>query len=200
MDKQLIITIGREFGTGGHLIAEELAKRFDLTLYDHNLLEYIAKEKNVDYNELKKYDEIPVNRLLTRRIKGCSNSMAENVAIMQMKYLAEKAKEGQSFISVGRCSEYVLKSFPNVVKIFILGDYEEKLKRVMTVYNLSEEDAENKMTRHDMIRKLYHNYYCDPKWGDSRAYDLCVNDSKLGIERTVDMLEAYIKNRMQDFE
>lgn len=197
MDKQLIITIGREFGTGGRLIAEELAKRFDLKLYDHNILEYIAKEKNVDYDELKKYDEIPVNRLISRTVKGHSNSMSENVAQMQMKYLVDKAKSGESFVSVGRCSEFVLRDFPCAVKLFVLGDYDEKLKRVMTVYNLSEEEAENKMTRHDMKRKLYHNHFCDIKWGDSRAYDLCVNVSRLGIEKTVDMLEEYIKNRLE---
>ncbi len=197
MDRQLIITIGREFGTGGHLIAEELAKRFNLRLYDHNLLEFIAKEKNVDYDELKKYDEIPVNRLLSRTVKGRSNSMQENVARMQMKYLIEKAKEGESFISVGRCSEFVLRQFSCTISFFILGDFDEKLERVKTVYNLSDDEAENKMTRHDMKRKLYHNYYCDIKWGDSRAYDLCVNVSKLGIEKTVDMLEEYIRNRIE---
>lgn len=196
MDKQLIITIGREFGSGGHLIAEELAKRFNLPLYDHNLLEIIATEKNANYEELKKYDELPINRLLSRRVKGHSNSMQDNVAKMQMKHLVKMAKENKSFVVVGRCAEYVLKDFPSVISFFVLGDFETKLERVMSVYNLPEDVAESKMTRHDTKRKAYHNYYCDIKWGDSRAYDICVNSSRLGIEKTVDMLEEYIRNRL----
>ena len=198
MDKQLIITIGREFGTGGHLIAEELAKRFGLMLYDHNLLEIIAAEKNANYEELKRFDEIPINRLLSRKVKGHSNSMQDNVAKMQMTYLIDKAKAGESFIAVGRCAEFVLRQFPCTISFFITGDYEETLRRVMSLYNLSKEAAENKMSRHDLMRKAYHNYYCDMKWGDSRAYEVCVNSSKLGIEKTADMLEKHIRYRLED--
>lgn len=198
MEKQLIITIGREFGSGGHVIAEALAKKFDLTLYDNNLLEIIAKEKNANFEELKKYDEIPINRLLSRKVKGHSNSMQDHVARMQMKFLRQKAESGESFIAVGRCSEYALRDYKCHVSFFVLGDFETKLQRVMTVYNLSEDDAENKMTRHDMKRKAYHNYYCDTKWGDSRGYEICINSSMLGIERTVDMLESYVRQRLED--
>lgn len=198
MGKQLIVTIGREFGSGGHVIGEALAQRFGLTLYDNNLLEVIAREKNVDFEELKRYDEIPINRLLSRSVKGHSNSMQDHVAKMQMNFLKQKAESGESFIAIGRCSEYALREYPCHVSLFVLGDYETKLQRVMTVYQLSEDDAENKMTRHDMKRKAYHNYYCDSKWGDSRSYEVCINSSKLGIEKTVDILESYIRQRLED--
>lgn len=197
MKKQLIISIGREFGSGGHIIAEMLAKRFDIPFYDNNLLCHIAEEKNVDHTTLQKYDEKPKNKLLYRKISGYSNSPEENVANIQFEYLRKLAKEGKSFVIVGRCSETKLKDFSGLVTIFILGDYQQKMKRVMEKYQVSEEMAKYMMQREDWKRKSYHNYYCKGKWGDSRNYELSINSSKLGIEKTVDMLENYIKERQQ---
>ena len=197
MKKQLIISVGREFGSGGHVIAETLAKRFDLPLYDSNILESIAQERNVDAKTLHRYDEVPRNILFSRRVREYSTSAEENIAQMQFEYLKKKADEGESFIVVGRCAETVLGDRPNVISLFVLGDSEVKCKRVMEIYDLSERDAQFKMDRHDKYRKQYHNYYCKDKWGDSRNYDVCVNSAKLGIERTADILEEYIKEFAQ---
>ncbi|MDD7220382.1 MAG: cytidylate kinase family protein, partial [Clostridia bacterium] len=98
MDKQLIISVGREFGSGGHVIAEDLAKRFDLPLYDNNLLEYVAGEKQVDQQRLVKYDEKPKNKFLHRTVRGYSSSPQENVAHMQFDYLKNLASKGESFV------------------------------------------------------------------------------------------------------
>ena len=105
MKKQLIISVGREFGSGGHVIAETLAKRFDLPLYDSNILESIAQERNVDAKTLHRYDEVPRNILFSRRVRKISTSAEENIAQMQFEYLKKKADEGESFVVVGRCSE-----------------------------------------------------------------------------------------------
>lgn len=94
MDRQLIISVGREFGSGGHVIAEALAERFHLALYDSNLLEHIAQEKNIDHGELKKFDEKPKNKLLSRTVRGYSSSAQENLANMQFEYLRKKAADG----------------------------------------------------------------------------------------------------------
>lgn len=104
MGKQLIISVGREFGSGGHVIAEELARRFGLVLYDNNLLEQIAEEKEIPHDGLKKYDEKPKSRLFSRTVRGYSNSVQENLANMQFDYLKKKAADGESFVVVGRCS------------------------------------------------------------------------------------------------
>ena len=200
MKKQLIISIGREYGSGGHRIAEELAKRFDLPLYDSNILESIAQERNVDAKTLHRYDEVPRNILFSRRVREYSTSAEENIAQMQFEYLKKKADEGESFIVVGRCAETVLGDRPNVISLFVLGDREVKCKRVMEVYDLSERDAQFKMERHDKYRKQYHNYYCKDKWGDSRAYDLCINSSRLGFDETVNELEDYINRRRKMFK
>ncbi|MBQ6697141.1 MAG: cytidylate kinase-like family protein [Lachnospiraceae bacterium] len=195
MEKQLIISIGREFGSGGHVIAEALAKEFGIPLFDHNLLDHIAAEKNVDHNTLRKFDEKSRNVFLSRTLKGHSSSPQDHLAQMQFDFLKRKADKGESFVVVGRCSEQVLKEYEGMISIFILGDKECKLKRVQEVYKLSEDEARRKMERHDTSRKLYHNSYCKSKWGDSRSYDICVNSSRLGIEGTVEMLADYIRAR-----
>ena len=197
MGKRLILSVSREFGSGGHVIAEALARRFELDLYDNNLLEHIAAEKDVGGDTLKKYDERPKNRLFSRTVRGYSNSIQENVANMQFDYLKKMAQEGRSFVVVGRCSETILKGSEGLVSIFVLGDREVKRERIMRLYRLSEDEAEHMMSRKDWERKSYHNYYCKGKWGDSRNYDLSINSSRLGIDRTVDLLETYIRARME---
>lgn len=195
MGKQLIISVGREFGSGGHEIAEMLAKEFDLKLYDKNLLQNIAQEKEVDAQNIEKYDEVPRNMLLSRTVKGYSNSMEENVAQMQFDYLKRKAKEGESFVVVGRCSEVILKDNPALISIFVVGDYDSKVERIMRVYKMSRPEAEIFMARQNKKRKGYHNYYCKEKWGDSRNYDITVNSSKLGEAETAELLVDYINKR-----
>lgn len=195
MEKQLIISVGREFGSGGHVIAEGLAKEFGLPLYDNNLLEHIAKEKNVDHEVLKKLDEKPRNVLFSRTLKGHSSSPQDHVADMQFALLKEMAQKGESFVIVGRCGEAVLKEYEVLVSIFILGDRERKMERVQRIYQLSKEEALHKMEKMDLGRKHYHNYYCEGKWGDSRNYDICMNSSRLGIEGTIQVLTEYIKTR-----
>lgn len=195
---QLIISIGREFGSGGHEIAENLAKRFNLDMYDVNLLREIAVEKNLDHSILEKYDEVPRKRFSSRKVRGFSNSPEENIANIQFEYLKKKADEGRSFVVVGRCSETILKGYKGLISIFVLADHETKVERVKTIRNISAAEAEAVMMRHDRTRKEYHNYYSICKWGDSRNYDISINSSKLGIAKTIDYLEAYIKERMKD--
>lgn len=198
MEKQLIISIGREYGSGGHAIAEMLSKKFGIPLYDHNLLDEIAEEKNISAKELKQYDEAPKKHLLSRTVKGYSNSPEENVAHMQFAYMQKLADKGKSFVIVGRCAEFVLKDCPAMVSLFILGDHDAKVQRIREVRKMNEQQALAAMYRHDKHRKSYHNYYCDGKWGDSRCYELSVNSSRLGLEGTAEVIENYIRKRMEN--
>ena len=193
MEKQLIISIGREYGSGGHEIGRHLAERFGIPFYDRSLLDEIASKKNVDVNNLAKYDEAPSRMFLSRTVRGFSNSPEQNVAQMQFEYLKEKASNGDSFVIVGRCSDTILKEFPGFISVFIRGDYETKLERVMEKRGFSAKEAAVAIDRHDKSRRAYHNHYCSIKWGDSRNYDFCINSSKLGLDNTVDMLEESIK-------
>lgn len=195
MNKQLIISIGREFGSGGHTIANLLAEKFGLEVYDKNILDEIASEKNIKVSSLEKYDEKPRNYFFTRSVKGHSNSMEENLAFMQFEFLRKKAAEGKSFIVVGRCAEEILKDHPALISIFVLGDWEHKVARIAELYNLTTAEANNVVLREDRKRKYYHNSYCKGKWGDSRNYDISVNSSKLGEEETAEILVDYIMKR-----
>lgn len=196
MGKQLIITVGREFGSGGHEIGEKLAQRLGLDFYDRRMLDELAKEKNISIEYLEKYDEKPKKWFGSRTVRNHSNSLEEIVAEMQFDYISDKADSGESFVIVGRCAEAVLKDREGVVSIFILGNMKEKTERVMERYHLNQFDAQAKMKRHDKTRKTYHNRHAEGKWGDSRTYDLCVNSSCLGVDKTVDLLEQYVKERI----
>lgn len=197
MSRQLIISIGREFGSGGHEIAEMMAQKLNLELLDKDLLSRIADEKSVNVSELQKYDEVPRNVFFSRNVRGYSNSMEENIANMQFEYLRKKAQNGDSFIIVGRCAEYVLKDCPALVSIFVLGDWDHKIDRITRLYGISPEEADRLITREDRKRKNYHNSYCKGKWGDSRNYDISVNSSRLGEEETSEVLINYIDRIMK---
>ena len=196
MEKQVIISISREYGSGGHEIARHLAERFNLPMYDHNLLDEIAAGKNVNADKLANYDELP-KQFMTRTVRGFTNSPEENIAQMQFDFLRKKAESGESFVIVGRCSETILKEYKGLIPIFVMGDYDHKLERVMERRNFSAKEAALAINRHDKKRKAYHNRYCDIKWGDSRNYDVCINSSRLGIYGTVDALAAYIEKRIE---
>ena len=197
MAKQLIISIGREFGSGGHEIAQSLADIYKLHLYDQNLLDHVAEEYHLDSRELYALDEKKKNHLLARTVMGMTNSPAENVASLQFEFLRKKAEAGESFVVVGRCSDYILKEYPGFISVFILGDMDVKTERIMKLYNMSREKAVLFIEEQDRERKRYHNSHCKIKWGDSRGYDLSVNSSKLGIQESVKIIHEYIEMRIQ---
>lgn len=193
---QIIISVGREFGSGGRVIAEKLSERFNLPLYDRHLITEIAEKMGMTIEAVAKYNETPKNVFVSRRVNGYSNSIEDNIAEMQFNVMEEKAKSGESFVVVGRCSETKLKKYPGLISLFILGDMDKKIERVMDVYGLDEDDATRFILKKDKKRKRYHNYHCQGKWGDSRLYDFSINSSKLGIDETVDIIEGYIRARM----
>lgn len=195
MEKQLIISIGREVGSGGHEIAEILAKHYNIPLFDKNILEDIATKKNVNASDLKDVDKKFVFPLINRNVRGFSSSIQENVYLLQFEYLQEKAKAGESFIIVGRCGEDVLKEYDALVSIFVLGDKEVKKARIMEKYDKNEFMAERMMREKDTERKQYHNSFCESKWGDSRNYNISVNSSVLGIKETAELLIDFIDRK-----
>ena len=193
MAKQLIISVGREFGSGGHIVAANLAKRFGLPLLDRNILADIAKEKNTSEEYLRKYDESGRNLLFSRTVNGFSNSPEEIVAQMQFDYIKAKADAGESFVVIGRCADFILRENPALIKIFVLGDKDVKIQRIMERENLSADKAKTRMEQCDKRRKYFHNTHTENKWGDSRSYDITVNSSKLGLDGTTELLVKYIE-------
>lgn len=195
MEKQLIISVGREYGSGGHEIAEKLSRHYGIQLFDHNLLDAIAAKKNVNMDHLKELDEKHKNLLSSRTVRGLSNSPEENLLYLQFDFLRDKADAGESFVIVGRCSETILKQYDSMISIFILGDRDKKIERIMRLYHLTESQAVKKIREKDVQRRRYHNSFCVKKWGDCRNYDISINSSRLGVDGTVKLLTDYIDSR-----
>ena len=197
MDKQVIISVGREYGSGGHYVAHKIANDLGIAYYDRSILDELAKEHNVSPEFLEKYDETKGNPLLSRRVKGLSNSIDEILVEMQFDLLRKKAASGESFVIVGRCAEELFRGEERLVSVFVVADMEDRVKNVAEKHKISPTEARAKIYRHDQGRKKYHNRYSSVKWGDSRGYDVCINSSRLGIEGTAKALEAYIAARLE---
>ena len=195
---QFIISVGREYGSGGHEIASRLAEKFDIPLYDRNMLDQMAERNGIDAEDLHKHEEMK-RQGLTRTVRGHSSSVQDTIAKLQFDFIREKAESGESFVVVGRCAENVLRDNPALISLFIRGDEAAKTERICRLYKLNKIEAKAKMYRHDKKRKAYHNYYSKMKWGDSRGYDFCINSSLMGVEATADalykMLSEFLKSK-----
>ena len=197
MKKQIIVAIGREHGSGGHYIADLIARELGVKLYDKVSIEKEITSGGYSEELVSEMDEKPVNFFASRRIGRFSNSLEVNVAEKTFAMLRSKAASGESFLIIGRCGEQVLENNPNCIIIFICGDPQFKLNRVMNKLGLNAEQAIEEIRNVDRSRKNYHNYYCDTKWGDARGYDLTVKSNVLGCERTAEMLVGYIRSFME---
>ena len=192
-NKRLIISIGREFGSGGHEIGEILAERFDIPLYDANILAKVSSKSDMEYEDIMRYDEKVVNLFLKRNVRGFTNSLEETIAELQFEYLKNKADQGESFVVVGRCSDEILKDYDGFISIFVYGIEEEKLRRTMRLYNISEMEAKLMTKKVDLKRRLYHNRYCENKWSDMHTYDICIDSGIFGTKVTADILEKCVR-------
>lgn len=197
--KQIIISIGREFGSGGHIVAKKVAEHYDIPLYSKELLEEVAKDGKYSKEILERFDEKPINfAFMPVPIGGNTISLEQDIAIKQFNFIRKKAnEERQSFVIVGRCADEILSDNPNLVSIFILGDKEDKMKRVMEREGLDEKAALTKMKKVDKMRKVYHNFYCEGKWGDSRYYDVCIKVGKIDIDTAVKMIIEYVDSKLK---
>lgn len=193
---QLIISIGRESGSGGLEIAQTLAKRFGLPLYDKSILQNAAEAKGLDAKDLEQYDERPRSPLFYRSIKGFSNAPEDGVAQMQFDLLRQHANAGESFVVLGRCAEEVLSDQEGLISIFVRADLDFRVKRTP----LPEEEALDFIKHQDRQRRIYHDQHCKGDWGDAKCYDLVINSARLDIPGTVDILEQYIRSRAAQFD
>ncbi|MBR5952772.1 MAG: cytidylate kinase-like family protein [Pseudobutyrivibrio sp.] len=197
---QFIISVGREYGSGGHEIASILSEKFDIPMYDRNMLDQMAEKNGIDSEELHKHEEMK-HQGLHRTVRGHSSSIQDTIAQLQFDFIRNKAASGESFVVVGRCAENVLRDNPALISIFVRGDEEAKTERICRLYKLNKLEAKAKMFRHDKKRKAYHNYYSKMKWGDSRGYDFCVNSSLMGVEATAEalytMISEFLKSKEQ---
>ncbi len=198
MGKQIIISIGREFGSGGHEIAQRLAEHYNIPLYDKEIFQHVEEKSSISAEVAEHFDEKPVYPIFyPYAIDGNYYPLEQQIANHIFDFIRTKGeKEKESFVVVGRCAEYILKDNDALISVFILGDKDAKIQRVMEKYDLDQKAAYNRMKKEDKMRKTYHNFYADGKWGDSRSYDICINSSTLGIDKTVNTLITYIDEAM----
>ena len=150
-------------------------------------------------------DDKPVNELCSYLSHTFSEMQAEPRQIRGDHFEVFEAadrvdSDREESLRIGRCAEHILRGNPALISVFVLGNMDEKCKRIMDKYNLSHDEALRLMKRKDATRKSYHNYYCSGKWGDSRNYDLCINSSNLGVDGVVDIIELLVKRELSSRE
>ena len=130
--KQIIISVGREFGSGGHIVAQKIAEHYDIPIFNKELLEEMARKEGYSEKALEKYDEKPVNfGFMPLPYAGGNIPIEQEIAMKQFEFIKNKADAGESFVIVGRCADEILAYNPNLVSVFITGDRESKIARVM---------------------------------------------------------------------
>ncbi len=201
-----VITIGRQFGSGGHEIGRRLAEHFGIQCYDKELLSRAAKESGFCEEMIKNHDERPTNSFLYNLVMdtysfGYNASSFVDMPISHKVFLAQfdtikKVASEEPCVIVGRCADYALSEMKNCLHIFIYSDEEHKTARIMEQLGVSENKAKDMMVKKDKQRQSYYNYYSTKKWGRADSYDLCINSGVLGVEGTVNLIVQYI----EDFE
>ena len=184
MMNHTIITIGRQFGSGGHEVGNRLAERLNIPLYDHNLIRMAARDLGISNEEAGRVDEMRLGNVLSSYYIG----MGDYTTFM-LSPEAELAERGPG-IFVGRCAVYVLGDYSNVVNTFIYAYKDDRINRIMDIYKLSEKEAVDKIKKIDRERRLYYEGRTDRKWGSIDANAILLNTSLLGIDGAVDALEA----------
>lgn len=190
MAKRCIITLGREYGSGGREIGEKLAERLGISFYDRRFLEMAAIETGYSEDSLSEQDEIADTRIFPYR----SENLSEELFKIQSRIMIEKAKT-ESCVIVGRCSDIILKDFANVTHIFIYGNEEDRIRRIMERHNIDEVKAAKLIKKTEKIRRNYYQYFTDSNWGDRKNKDLLINSSITGIDKSVDVIIAYLQIR-----
>ncbi len=188
-----VITIGREYGSGGRFIAKLVAERLGISFYDNELITEACKESGLSPAILETYDEKTDGFFSVAGMYSYDMSLSQKVFLAQFDAI-KKIAENESCVIVGRCADYVLKDNENLVSIFICAPMDEKVKRVTEYYGINPDKAVSTITKKDKKRRGYYNYYTDLDWGKAANYDMCIN-SKLGIEQCVNLIVQYVKER-----
>ena len=203
MSSKYIITIARQFGSGGREIGQALAEKLGIDFYDKELISLAAKESGVDPKIFENVDERATNSLLYSLSMGLFSigtgfsSMGDlpvndKLYILQHKIIKQLAEKGPCVI-VGRCADYILADNKDCVSVFIHANLDYRTERAVRVHNVDEARAEQIVTKTDRTRANYYSFYSGHRWGMAENYDLCIDSSKLGKEQIVDLIIDYLK-------
>ncbi len=197
----MVITVGRQYGSGGREIGTLLAQQMNITYYDDLLLKKAAEESGLCEELFHSFDERPKSFLYSIAMDPYSFSMnhvTPKGSIEQQVYLAtydtiKKLADAGPCVLIGRCADYALKDRGDVLNIFITAPLEHRIERVAARNNISESEAKERIKKTDKSRASYYNYYSSKEWGDAKSYDLCIDSSLLGIEGTVELLKELVR-------
>lgn len=205
MEKNVVITIARQYGSGGKTIAAMLAKELGINCYSREILRMASEDSGINEKLFGMSDEKMKHagwfRLLNRPYSGellppeSSDFVSDdNLFNYQAKVIKELADK-ESCVIIGRCADYVLKDYENVVSVFVHADKEFCLARAMERHSMSEKDMQKFIEKTDKYRGDYYKYYTGHNWADARNYDLCLDSGKLGFEKCVEEIRAYLNIR-----
>ena len=198
MQKSLIITIGRQFGSGGHEIGEKLAKKLGIKFYDKELIKLIAKQNGLCEKVLESYDEKPTNSLLYSIVMDIYPSvMYTGPTIDQQIYQANydtirRLADGEPCVIVGRCADYILRDHPELVSVFVHANSDFRAARIAEEYKLPDAKVRDLLVKTDKKRASYYNFQSEKQWGAASSYNLCIESSEVGIDGAVDLIMDYI--------
>ena len=187
----MIISIGREYGSGGHEIGLRLAKNYGIKFYDKQALIQIAKENGYYDEIISFYEEKPVNSLL---YAIAMNSYSEVIGKRQFETI-EEIVGLESCVLIGRCSNYIFKGNDNSTSVFIHADIEKRMGRVTDIYKNDAKNIRSLIENTDKKRASFHNYYTEENWGDSRNYQLTIDSGEIGIDASVELISNFIEKR-----
>ncbi|MBQ7337776.1 MAG: cytidylate kinase-like family protein [Clostridia bacterium] len=204
-----IITISREYGSGGHDIGKALAKRLDIPFYDNELIALAARESGYSETSFHEAEDSATNSFLYAMKMIATGGdygvpLNNQLFMVQFATIRKIVDEGPAVI-VGRCADYVVRNYKNALHIFIQSEMPHRVRRVMErTGETSLERAEAEVRKKDKCRATYYNFYTDRRWGDRSNYDLVINTATVDYHTAVDLLELYVRNAMsksdEDFE
>ena len=202
---KIIITIGREFGSGGREIGQKLASAFGIAYYDKELMAEAAKSSGLSREFFEKADErvasslaysysvgFPYMGLFTPYTDVLSN---DGLFKFQSEAIRRVADKG-SCVLVGRCADYILRDYPKCFSVFIHNTKENRIDRIMDSQHVTEEQAKELMIKTDKSRAAYYNYYTNKVWGAASSYDLSINVAILGIDATVEFIKSFVEQKL----
>ena len=181
-----IITISREFGSGGRFIGEEVAKKLGIAYYDKNIIGQIAEKSGLSPEYIQENAELsPKKGLFAYAFSGrdITGKSVEDMVYETQRNIILGLAEKEPCVIIGRNADYILKDWDDVLNVFIHGDMPEKIKRITGLYNVKEKEVVKMMADTDKRRRTNYNFYTDQKWGKASNYTLCLNSSQLGYDR-----------------
>lgn len=206
MKENYIITIGRQLGSGGREIGQKLSSLLGISFYDKELIRFAAKESGLKEELFEKADE-KKRFSLFGGLLGLRDSASDEIYLNYyltnetlfkiQSDVIRKLAEKKSCLFVGRCADYVLKDHPRCLNLFISADTEDRIRRIASNQNLSENKAKDYVEKKDRERERYYNYFSNKVWGTAESYHLSVNSSVLGIDETVDLILQFVIKRFE---